>query len=116
MLLSKGADPNKVARMFEADEFVDQSTPLYYAAAGGYPDIREAGSGPIEVVRSLLASGARQDLDTGGGDHISSLLLSIMVVMNNKIKVNLVFTITDPWNPRRPRNNSLGGGRRYGKR
>ena len=66
--------------MFEADEFVDQSTPLFYAAAGGYPDIREAGSGPIEVVKSLLASGARQDLDTGGRDHISSLLLSITAI------------------------------------
>ena len=52
MLLSKGADPNKAA--IEDDDEV--STPLSWAAS----------SGSTDVVRRLLASGARQDLDTGG--------------------------------------------------
>ena len=52
LLLGKGADPNKAAR--EGDVHV--ITPLYLAAK----------TGSTKVVRSLLASGARQDLDTGG--------------------------------------------------
>ena len=55
MLLSKGADPNKAA-IHSEDE--DVNTPLYRAAARGNTD----------VVRSLLERGARQDLDTGGGE------------------------------------------------
>ena len=51
-LLSKGADPNKAARDIDGDV----STPLWWAAANG----------STEVCRSLLASGARQDIDTGG--------------------------------------------------
>ena len=54
LLLSKGADPNKAAK--DVDGYV--TTPLYVAAE----------SGSTEVVRSLLASGARQDLDSGGGE------------------------------------------------
>ena len=53
-LLSKGADPNKAAK----DEDRHVITPLYRASYHG----------STEVVRSLLASGARQDLDTGGGE------------------------------------------------
>ena len=58
LLLSKGADPNKAAKMKENDGNVTVVTPLYYAIIHG----------STEVVRSLLASGARQDLDTGGGE------------------------------------------------
>ena len=54
--LSKGADPNKAARYVKDDE--DVITPLFMAAERGN----------TEVVRSLLASGARQDIDTGGGE------------------------------------------------
>ena len=54
MLLSKGADPNKAAE----DEDGHTVTPLYMASLHG----------STEVVKSLLASGARQDLDTGGGE------------------------------------------------
>ena len=56
LLLSKGADPNKAARYVKDDE--DVITPLFMAAERGN----------TEVVRSLLASGARQDIDTGGGE------------------------------------------------
>ena len=56
MLLSKGADPNKAAK----DKKDNVRTPLYEAVFGG----------STEVVRSLLASGARQNLDSqsGGGE------------------------------------------------
>ena len=52
LLLSKGADPNKAARHW--DGYV--RTPLWDAARFG----------STEVCRSLLGSGARQDIDTGG--------------------------------------------------
>ena len=55
LLLSKGADPNKVAI---GGRKVGAVTPLYGAVS----------IGSIEVVRSLLERGARQDLDTGGGE------------------------------------------------
>ena len=60
MLLSKGADPNKAAkkRVGYEDGDVSVETPLFHAARRG----------STEVVRSLLASGARQDLDSGGGE------------------------------------------------
>ena len=60
MLLSKGADPNKAAKISSDGNVTAPytATPLYYAVAHG----------STEVVRSLLASGARQDLDTGGGE------------------------------------------------
>ena len=51
LLLSKGADPNKAARREDGDVF----TPLHEAAWRG----------STEVCRSLLASGAMQDI--GGG-------------------------------------------------
>ena len=54
LLLSKGADPNKAAK----DGDGEVVTPLYHAVYLGL----------TEVVKSLLASGARQDLDTGGGE------------------------------------------------
>ena len=54
LLLSKGADPNKAAK--DASDVV--TTPLFEAALWGY----------TEVVKSLLDNGARQDLDTGGGE------------------------------------------------
>ena len=54
LLLSKGADPNKAAK----NEDRQVITPLYYAVEHGY----------TEVVKSLLENGARQDLDTGGGE------------------------------------------------
>ena len=54
LLLSKGADPNKAAK----DEYGTVSTPLNQAAYHGF----------TEVVKSLLERGARQDLDTGGGE------------------------------------------------
>ena len=49
-----GADPNNPA-IESIDGNVTLVTPLYYAIEHG----------STEVVRSLLASGARQDLDTG---------------------------------------------------
>ena len=52
LLLSKGADPNKAARHSSGNV----RTPLCYAALYG----------STEVCRSLLASGARQDIDIGG--------------------------------------------------
>ena len=55
LLLSKGADPNKVAI---GGRKVGVVTPLYGAVS----------IGSIEVVRSLLERGARQDLDTGEGE------------------------------------------------
>ena len=64
LLLSKGADPNKAAKE-SFDGNVTVVTPLYYAIEHG----------STEVVRSLLASGARQDLDTGGGNAWYFLLL-----------------------------------------
>ena len=54
LLLSKGADPNKAAK----DEDRHVITPLYRASYHG----------STEVVKSLLERGARQDLDTGGGE------------------------------------------------
>ena len=53
LLLSKGADPNKAA----TNEDGDVVTSLHIAAA----------SGSIDMCKSLLASGARQDIYTGGG-------------------------------------------------
>ena len=60
LLLSRGADPNKVAR----DEN-GALTPLYMAV---WDDLNE-------LVRSLIASGARTDLDTGGGEHLVDQIL-----------------------------------------
>ena len=59
MLLSKGANPNKAVTWIDEDGEEDVVTPLWWAASNGL----------TEVVRSLLAHGARQDLDsdTGGG-------------------------------------------------
>ena len=58
LLLSKGADPNKAAK----DDDGDVITPLYMAVEIAIE------TESTEVVKSLLASGARQDLDTGGGE------------------------------------------------
>ena len=54
LLLSKGADPNKAAKHGDGEVV----TPLFVAAFMGH----------TEVVKSLLENGARQDLDTGGGE------------------------------------------------
>ena len=54
LLLSRDADPNKLARWKSSVR-----SPLYEAVANNW----------TEMVRSLLASGARQDLDTAGGEH-----------------------------------------------
>ena len=60
LLLSKGADPNKVARDRYEDEDEDEDrrlrTPLFYAAWFGN----------TKVCKCLLAKGARKDLDGGG--------------------------------------------------
>ena len=92
LLLSKGANPNKVATkenmtiedrefppledgefskenmenmtMENGDAVVTVETPLFHAVVTSCCDIMMSGS--TEVVRSLLESGARQDLDTGG--------------------------------------------------
>ena len=64
LLLSKGADPNKAAR----DGDGEVVTPLYHAAYLGL----------TEVVRSLLASGARQDLDSGGGELGCSYIITFV--------------------------------------
>ena len=54
LLLSKGADPNKAAKENDGHVY----TPLYEAVSFG----------SIETVKTLLERGARQDLDTGGGE------------------------------------------------
>ena len=55
LLLRRGSDPNKaVSRNPDGRGYV--RTPLYWAAV----------SGATVVCRSLLANGARQDIDTGG--------------------------------------------------
>ena len=59
LLLSKGADPNKAAKQTRQG-VTRQVTPLSQAVWRG----------STEVVRSLLVSGAKQDLDTGGGELI----------------------------------------------
>ena len=92
LLLSKGANPNKAATienmtiedrefppledgefskenmenmtMENGDAVVTVETPLFHAVVTSCCDIMMSGS--TEVVRSLLESGARQDLDTGG--------------------------------------------------
>ena len=65
LLLNKGADPNKPAQQtftdLDKDETVMYFTPLYELA-----DRNREDSLSIAVVRSLLARGARQDLDRGG--------------------------------------------------
>ena len=71
MLLSKGADPNKAAAKESFDGNVTVVTPLYYAI----------NHGSTEVVRSLLASGARQDLDTGGIIIIAPLSTNALCVL-----------------------------------
>ena len=53
LLLSKDADPNKAAKWIDR---IAVRTPLYYAALRG----------STKVCRSLLASGARQDI---GGEY-----------------------------------------------
>ena len=58
-LLESKADPNKGRSSTDEDGEVTMTTPLYMAAWDGY----------TEVVKTLLASGARQDLDTGGGER-----------------------------------------------
>ena len=60
LLLSKGADPNKAAKQTRQG-VTRQVTPLSQAVWRG----------STEVVRSLLVSGAKQDLDTGGGELIN---------------------------------------------
>ena len=60
LLLSRGADPNKLARWKSG-----VSSPLCLAVLHGW----------TEVVRILLASGARTDLDTGGGEHLVDQIL-----------------------------------------
>ena len=57
-LLESKADPNKGYRSTDSDGEVHVTTPLYAAAE------QES----TEVVRILLANGARQDVDTGGGE------------------------------------------------
>ena len=57
-LLASGADPNKGQRRTREDGSRFVRTPLYEAAVYG----------STEVVKSLLENGARQDLDTGGGE------------------------------------------------
>ena len=54
VLLSKGGDPNK--KMVKCDG--EMRTLLYFAASHG----------SIEDCKTLLAFGARQDIDTGGGE------------------------------------------------
>ena len=54
LLLSKVADPNKAAKENDGHVY----TPLYEAVSFG----------SIEIVKTLLERGARQDLDTGGGE------------------------------------------------
>ena len=68
MLLNKGADPNKAAKQFFSDgdaprNAVVVTTPLKEVAGR---DDENYFPLSIEVVRSLLARGARQDLDKGG--------------------------------------------------
>ena len=53
-LLKRGADPNK-GQMIRDKDGVYVETPLFMASSRGY----------TEIVRSLLASEARLDLDTG---------------------------------------------------
>ena len=53
LLLSKGADPNKAARL--CDDDLETATPLLFAA----------GHGNTDVCKTLLASGARQDTGLG---------------------------------------------------
>ena len=60
LLLSRGADPNKLARWKSGVR-----SPLCLAVLHGW----------TEVVRILLAGGARQDLDTGGGEHLVDQIL-----------------------------------------
>ena len=60
LLLSRGADPNKVARWKYGAR-----TPLYCAVENDW----------TAVVRILLASGARTDLDTEGGEHFVDQIL-----------------------------------------
>ena len=50
--------------MENGDAVVTVETPLFHAVVTSCCDIMMSGS--TEVVRSLLESGARQDLDTGG--------------------------------------------------
>ena len=71
-LLSKGANPNKAAKLVSKDgvsQFNQVQTPLYWAVDGN----------STEVVRSLLANGARQDLNSGGGEIVSSYFIIIIV-------------------------------------
>ena len=60
LLLSRGANPNKLARGESG-----ATSPLCLAVLHGW----------TEVVRILLASGARTDLDTGGGEHLVDQIL-----------------------------------------
>ena len=60
LLLSRGADPNKLARWKSG-----ATSPLCEAV------LQDC----TEVVRILLASGARTDLDTGGGEHLVDQIL-----------------------------------------
>ena len=57
-LLASGADPNKGYKSTDLDGDVSVNTPLSEAAE----------EGSIDIVKILLAMGARQDLDTGGGE------------------------------------------------
>ena len=58
-LLESKADPNKGFRItYEDGSVAILETPLYEAVE----------EGSTEIVKILLASGARQDLDTGGGE------------------------------------------------
>ena len=57
---SKGADPNKAR--WRDSAWWDTCTPLHQAAYHG----------SIEVCRSLLVSGARQDLDPEGGKNLAA--------------------------------------------
>ena len=59
LLLSKGADPNKAAKQTRQG-VTRQVTPLSQAVWRG----------STKVVKSLLVSGAKQDLDTGRGELI----------------------------------------------
>ena len=68
LLLSRGADPNKAAKWIGGDVY----TPLLLAAY----------LGSIEVCKSLLASGARLDIDTGGEEHgrPNSKMIEIIII------------------------------------
>ena len=79
MLLNKGADPNKAAKQFFSDGDAPRNAVVWCGVVwcGGAvvtTPLKEVAERDdenyfplsIEVVRSLLARGARQDLDKGG--------------------------------------------------